>query len=37
MAERVILLQQPLSATIYAICKDDLMPSNREFIVLEEQ
>ena len=36
MAERIILMQQPLSATLYAIRKGDLMPSDREFIILEE-
>lgn len=36
MAERIILMQQPLSATLYAIRKGDLMPSDREFTILEE-
>ena len=36
MAERIILMQQPLSATLYAIRKGDLMPSDSEFIILEE-
>ena len=36
MAERVILMQQPLSATLCAICKGDLMPSDSEFAVLKQ-
>ena len=36
MAERIILMQQPLSATLYAIRKGDLMPSDSKFIILEE-
>ena len=36
MAERIILMQQSLSATLYAIRKGDLMPSDSEFIILEE-
>ena len=36
MVERIILMQQPLSATLYAIQKGDLMLSNSEFIILEE-
>ena len=29
-------MQQPLSATLYAIWKGDLMPSDSEFVILEE-
>ena len=29
-------MQQPLSATLYAIRKGDVMPSDSEFIILEE-
>ena len=36
MAERIILMQQQLSATLYAIRKGDLMPSDSKFIILEE-
>ena len=36
MAERIILMQQSLSATLCAIRKSDLMPSDSEFVVLEE-
>ena len=36
MAEKIILMQQPLSATLYAIRKGDLMPSNSKFVILEE-
>ena len=36
MAERIILMQQPLCATLYAIRKGDLMPSDSEFVILEE-
>ena len=36
MAERIILIQQPLSATLYAIRKGNLMPSDSKFVILEE-
>ena len=36
MAERIILMRQPLSVTLYAIRKGDLMPSDSKFVILEE-
>ena len=35
MAERIVLMQQPLSTTLYAIRKGNLMPSDSEFVILE--
>ena len=36
MADRIILMQWLLSATLYAIRKGDLMSSDSEFVTLEE-
>ena len=36
MADRIILMQQPSSATLYAIRKRYLMPSDSGFIILEK-
>ena len=36
MGKRIILMQQPLSATLCAIHKGDLMASDSEFAVLEQ-
>ena len=36
MAERIILLREPLSAALYAARKGDLMPTDGEFVTLEQ-
>ena len=36
MAKRIILMQQPLSVTLCAIRKGDLIPNDSEFAVLEQ-
>ena len=36
MAERIILLREPLSVALCAVRKGDLMPFDGEFVTLEQ-